>query len=87
MDIELIGAIAGLLSCIIFVPQVIKTWKAKSTQGVSLSMFVIAALSNVLWGIYGVFIHSPSMICTNIVMLSLSIMMLIMQFKFKKEEQ
>ncbi len=86
MNTELIGAIGGLLSCITFVPQVIKTWKAKSAEGVSLLMFVIAALSTVLWLTYGLLIHSPSIIYTNIVVLILSIIMLIMQLKFKKND-
>jgi MtN3 and saliva related transmembrane protein len=83
MNTELIGAIAGALSCITFVPQVIKTWRTKSAEGVSLLMFVIAAISTVLWIIYGVSIHSPSVIYTNIVVLLLSIVMLMLQLKFK----
>lgn len=83
MNTELIGAIAGILSCITFVPQVIKTWRTKSAEGVSLLMFVIAALSTVLWIIYGVLIHSPSVIYTNIVVLLLSIVMLVLQLKFR----
>ncbi len=84
MNIELIGAFAGFLSCITFVPQVIKTWKAKSTEGVSFLTFIVAALSTVLWMTYGVLIGSPSVIYTNIVVLFLSSLMVIMQLKFKK---
>lgn len=85
MNIELIGAIAGVLSCITFVPQVIKTWKTKSVEGVSLLMFIVAALSTVLWITYGVLINSPSVIYTNIVVLFLSSLMVLLQFKFKKK--
>jgi MtN3 and saliva related transmembrane protein len=85
MNTELIGAIAGLLSCITFVPQVIKTWRAKSAEGVSLLMFVIAAASTVLWIIYGVSIDSRSVIYTNIVVLILSSIMLMLQLKFAKK--
>jgi len=43
MNSEVIGIIAGALSCTTFLPQVLKTWKSKSTKDVSLAMFLIAA--------------------------------------------
>jgi len=42
MNSEVIGIIAGALSCTTFLPQVLKTWKSKSTKDVSLAMFLIA---------------------------------------------
>ena len=46
MNSEIVGIIAGALSCTTFLPQVIKTWKSKSTKDVSLTMFVIASVGN-----------------------------------------
>ena len=76
MNNEIVGIIAGALSCTTFLPQVIKTWKSKSTKDVSLTMFIIAAISTTLWIIYGILIHSFSIFVTNIVVLIFSLIML-----------
>lgn len=83
MNVEIIGTTAGILSCITFIPQVIKTWKLKSARDVSPLMFIIATISTLLWLTYGILIGSFSMIFTNIIVCSLSIVMLILHFRFK----
>lgn len=88
MNNEIVGIIAGALSCTTFLPQVIKTWKSKSTKDVSLTMFIIAAVSTTLWIIYGILIHSFSIFATNIVVLLFSLIMLGLIFinREKKEQ-
>ena len=81
MNNEVIGIIAGALSCTTFLPQVIKTWKSKTTKDISLTMFLIASLSTTLWLIYGILINSVSIIGTNIVVLIFSLMMLYLIYK------
>jgi MtN3 and saliva related transmembrane protein len=76
MNSEVIGIIAGAFSCTTFLPQVVKTWKSKSTKDVSLNMFLIATLGTTLWLIYGIMINSISIIATNIVVLFFSLTML-----------
>ena len=81
MNIEVIGIVAGALSCTTFLPQVIKTWKSKSTKDVSLSMFLIATVSSALWLLYGILIHSISISVTNSVVFCFSLVMLFLIFK------
>ena len=83
MNSEIVGIIAGALSCTTFLPQVIKTWKSKSTKDVSLSMFLIASLGTTLWLVYGILIHSISILGTNIVVLIFSLTMLWLMFKHR----
>ena len=85
MNVEIIGTTAGILSCITFVPQVIKTWKLKSARDVSPVMFLIATISTLLWLVYGILIESFSMIFTNIIVCSLSLVMLFLQFRFRNQ--
>ena len=87
MDSEIVGIIAGALSCTTFLPQVIKTWKSKSTKDVSLTMFLIASLGTALWLVYGILIHSISIIGTNIVVLFFSLTMLWLLFKPRNRSQ
>jgi len=84
---EIVGIIAGALSCTTFLPQVIKTWKSKSTKDVSLTMFIIASISTALWLIYGILIHSFSIIATNIVVLIFSLIMLGLIFVNKEKKK
>jgi MtN3 and saliva related transmembrane protein len=81
MNSEVIGIIAGTLSCTTFLPQVIKTWKSKSTKDVSLSMFLIATAGTMLWLVYGIMIGSIAIIGTNIIVLLFSLTMLFLLFK------
>jgi MtN3 and saliva related transmembrane protein len=83
MDSEVVGIIAGALSCTTFLPQVIKTWKSKSTKDVSLVMFLIASLGTTLWLVYGILIHSISIIGTNIIVLIFTLTMLFLIFRNK----
>ena len=87
MDSEIVGIIAGALSCTTFLPQVIKTWKSKSTKDVSLTMFLIASLGTALWLVYGILIHSISIIGPNIVVLFFSLTMLWLLFKHRNRSQ
>jgi MtN3 and saliva related transmembrane protein len=87
MNNEVVGIIAGALSCTTFLPQVIKTWKSRSTKDVSLNMFLIAALSTSLWLLYGILIHSISIIGTNIVVLFFSLIMLWLLFKNREKKK
>lgn len=86
MNIEIIGTVAGILSCITFMPQVLRTWKLKSADEISPLMFVIAMISTLLWLIYGILIHSFSMIFTNIVVCSMSVVMLVMIIAFRENK-
>jgi MtN3 and saliva related transmembrane protein len=87
MNSEIVGIIAGALSCTTFLPQVIKTWKSKSTKDVSLTMFVIASVGTALWLVYGILIHSFSIIATNIVVLVFSLTMLGLIFRNRGNEK
>ena len=82
-NIEIIGIIAGCLSCLTFIPQVIQTWKTKATKDVSLPTFIIAAFSCVLWLIYAVNLGLFSVIFTNAIVLVLTLLMVFFKLKYK----
>jgi MtN3 and saliva related transmembrane protein len=86
MNSEIIGLLAGVLSCTTFLPQVIKTWKSGEVKDVSLSMFVIASVGTALWLVYGVLIGSISIIFTNIVVLIFALTMLGLIFRHRKKK-
>ena len=82
-NIEILGIIAGCLSCLTFIPQVYQTWKTKATKDISLPTFVIAALSCVLWLIYAINVNLFSVIFTNTIVLVLTLLMIYFKLRYK----
>jgi MtN3 and saliva related transmembrane protein len=82
-NIEILGVIAGCLSCVTFVPQVVQTWRTKQTKDISLPTFIIAALSCVLWLIYAIVVNLFSVIFTNAIVLTLTLTMIYLKLKYK----
>ncbi len=87
MNIEIIGYLAALLTTSSFLPQVIKVWKTKSVSGVSFTMYFVMLTGVVFWGIYGVFIHSNSIIIANSITALLQVTILYFIWKSKKAER
>ena len=63
--IELIGLLAAILTTTAFIPQVIKVIKTRSSEGLSLTTYLIFITGVSLWLIYGIFKMSFSMILGN----------------------
>ena len=81
--IEVLGLVAGALTTLSFIPQVIKTWKSRSAKGLSLGMFSVMCIGLSLWLIYGIIVSSVSIILTNAVTLALALSLLFFKFSFK----
>jgi len=81
--IETIGYIATILSIISFIPQAIKSWKTRSTKDISLPMYLIFTISQLLWLTYGILILSWPLIIANAIIFSLSFIILMMKIKYK----
>jgi MtN3 and saliva related transmembrane protein len=81
--IVIIGYIAGALTTISFVPQVIRTWKLKETKDFSLVMLLLFAAGMLLWTVYGVWISSIPIIAANIVTFGLVLILLWMKIRYQ----
>lgn len=80
--VEILGYAAGAITCLTFLPQVIKTWKSKSAKDVSLNMFLIAAINEVMWIVYGALLDNWVIILTNAIVLSMSLTMIWLKFRY-----
>ena len=78
-----LGYLAGVLTTIAFVPQVLKVWLSKSTSDISLIMFIIFTVGVLLWLIYGLIINDYSLVITNLVTFSLSLSILVAKILYK----
>jgi len=81
-----LGLLAGFLTTVGFVPQIIKGYKSKSMADVSLVMPILIGLGMTLWLIYGIYLDSLPIILWNAVALTLNMGLLILKLKYGKSE-
>ena len=86
-SMDLIGLIAGTLTTIAFVPQLIKVWNSKSAKDISYVMFILFIIGIVLWEFYGWGIHSLPVILFNIITFILGMAILILKVIFDSRSQ
>lgn len=79
-----LGLVAGTLTTIAYLPQLIKTWKSKSADDISWSMLMILCLGIVLWLVYGIAVHDLPLIAANIVTLILASIILGLKVRYRR---
>ncbi len=80
---EGIGFIAASLTTLGFVPQVIKTWRSRSSADLSFQMVLILFIGVLMWFIYGLLVGDQPIIVANGVTLIFVCLLLIFKFTFK----
>jgi MtN3 and saliva related transmembrane protein len=78
-----LGLLAGALTTVAFIPQVIKTWKSRHTQDISLGMFAIFSVGVFLWLLYGIQIGATPIVLANLVTLVLALTILVFKLRYK----
>lgn len=79
-----IGSLAGTLTTVSFIPQVITTWRSQSASGISFGMFLLFSLGVMLWLIYGASIDSLPIVLANGITLALSLSIIAMKRWFER---
>ncbi len=77
-----IGLLAGVLCTISFFPQVVKIFKTKRTQDLSLLTFSIFSLGVFLWLIYGFLRQEIPIILTNAAIFLRALLIILMKVKY-----
>lgn len=80
--VDILGYSAGAITTLTFLPQVVKTYRERSAKDVSLMMFVIAAVNEVMWIVYGALKKDMVIMLTNAVVLALSLTMILLKLKY-----
>lgn len=81
---ETLGYIAGILTTLAFIPQVLQIYKTKSAKDVSLAMFLIFTLGVIMWLVYGIETNTFPVIAANSFTLILALVILFFKFKYRK---
>ncbi|MGB4843882.1 MAG: SemiSWEET transporter [Ferruginibacter sp.] len=81
--IQILGLVAGTITSITFLPQVVKIWKTKSAKDLSLAMLGLLMLGVSMWLAYGILVKDAAIIYTNSMVLAMSLVMLYFKLKYK----
>lgn len=80
--INTIGLLAGLLTTIAFIPQVLKIYRTKSGRDISARMFTMFSIGIGLWLYYGVLLQSLPIILANAVTLVLTLTIIALKIRY-----
>ena len=72
-----IGFVAGILTAFAFLPQVLKTWRTRSSGDLSAMMLTAQSTGVALWIVYGIAIGSTPVIVANAVTLTLCLALVV----------
>lgn len=80
---NVLGFVAGTLTTIAFVPQVIKIWKSKHARDISMGTFAMFSSGVLLWLLYGIQLGALPIILANGITLVLSLTILVFKLRYK----
>ena len=81
--VTILGLVAGTLTTLSFLPQLLKAWKSRSTHDISIGMFSLLAAGIALWITYGVVTSDLPVIVANVVSLVLVGLILALKLRYR----
>ena len=84
--IEAVGLSAGIIGIIAWGPQIRQVWVHNRHDGISIPTLGIVALSLFMWLLYGLAIGSMAMVISNILTLSVMLIIIIGVLRCRKVE-
>ena len=67
-----VGYLAGALTVVSLIPQVLRAWRTKQTKDLSIRTFLLLITAGVLWVTYGILASDWPVIATNAGMVMLN---------------
>lgn len=87
MNPTIIGLVAGTLTSIASIPQVIKTLRTRHVRDISIWQPLLLAFGVALWMIYGILINDLPLILANITPLICNAVLTGMKIRYGREEE
>lgn len=78
----LLGLSGAMIVNIAFLPQVLKSWKTKKTDDISLAMYLVYVTGITIWLIYGIITKDIPIIVSEIIGLLLVLSILYLKIKY-----
>lgn len=82
INFDLVGYIAGAMVAASLIPQVMKSWKTKSTKDLSMRWTLTYIAGLLLWIVYGFGISSMPLILMIFFEFSMAVSLLILKLKY-----
>lgn len=83
--IDLLGMGAATLTTACFVPQVVRLWRTRNAEGISLVTFAAFLVGVALWLAYGLILRAWPIIIANAVTLVLALAIIVLTVRFRKK--
>lgn len=84
--IDLVGGVAGGLTTVAFVPQVVKTLRTRQTRDISAAMWLLFCAGVGLWLVYGLLLGAWPVIVANAATLLLAGMVLAVKLANRRRD-
>ena len=78
-----LGLVAGTLTTLSFLPQLIKAWKSQSTHDISIGMFSMLAVGVLLWLVYGLITADAPVTAANAITLVFVALILALKLRYR----
>jgi MtN3 and saliva related transmembrane protein len=87
MDVTVIGGVAGFLTSMAVIPQMIKTWKTRHARDLSLWQQIIIIAGLALWLAYGLLLGDLPLILSNSFTLICYVLLLTMKIIYDRGDK
>ncbi|MGD0057357.1 MAG: SemiSWEET transporter [Methanomassiliicoccales archaeon] len=81
----MLGMVAGMLTTVGFVPQIVKGYRTKRLEDVSLFMPILLSAGMALWLGYGLVLNDLPIIFWNAVSLAFNLVIIALKLRYKRE--
>jgi len=81
---ETIGGVAAVCTTVAFAPQLLRVWRLKRADEISLATFALFSVGTVLWTTYGFLIDSLPVILANGSTVVLAVAILALKLKWDR---
>jgi len=78
-----IGLVAGALTSVAGIPQLVKTLRTRHARDISVWQPLLLSTGIALWLVYGLIIHDTPLVLANIVPLICNIMLTILKLRYR----
>ena len=80
-----LGLVAGTLTSIAAIPQLVKTLRTRHARDISIWQPLLLAIGVALWLIYGILIHDLPLILANIIPLACNVVLAILKLRYRND--
>jgi MtN3 and saliva related transmembrane protein len=80
----MLGVLAGLLTTVGFIPQIIKGYRTKRMEDVSLLMPLVLGAGMLLWLFYGISLENLPIVLWNAIAFTLNMVVVVLKLRYAK---